>query len=413
MASIFDVARRHDRNLTTYRASEMHGLVTSYDPKNHLAKVAFQPWGYESGWLTIHTSHIGKTYGIAIGLQPGNGGSQVPNNASVGNAGGSPQSSSETMGDQVIFSYQEDDAAGGKITGRVHSTQDSPLQVQSGELAMWTIFQQDSDAGPDSAQSGQKNNTGQKIFFKNDGGLYSEDGAGAAHFFDGKGNTTHNAIGTHTTQIIQQRDSSPFDSLSGQQGSSSSATPIHYHKLDKNKGVKTSAFNDQHTTTWDQNGVTHISGAKVTSQAPSIPHIGSGTFTQNLSVGQNLNVSQIVTAATYDTSSDARLKTEIAKLESMLDKVMALEPKTFLKRNVATDDDGKQSIHSDPPQPSVGYIAQDIREIFPEDVNGDESKEFLTVSEGSINVRLLAAFQEFVVEVRNELAEIKSQIKTG
>ena len=73
MASIGDIAKRSAQNTKTFRATEMHGLVTSYDPKNHLAKVMLQPWGYESGWLPIHTSHIGQTYGIAIGLQPGSG----------------------------------------------------------------------------------------------------------------------------------------------------------------------------------------------------------------------------------------------------------------------------------------------------------------------------------------------------
>src|SRR6202034_354384 len=133
----------------------------SYDPKNHLAKVVLQPWGYETGWLPIHTSHIGSTYGEATGLQVGSGQGSQDSTGGGGSQGGNSSSQQQDQGDQVIISYQEDDADGGKIIGRVHSTQDKPLQVQSGEWARWAVFKQDSDAGQDSAQSGQSGSTGQ------------------------------------------------------------------------------------------------------------------------------------------------------------------------------------------------------------------------------------------------------------
>ena len=403
MASIGDIAKRSAQNTKTFRATEMHGLVTSYDPKNHLAKVMLQPWGYESGWLPIHTSHIGQTYGIAIGLQPGSGMGGGDQGGSSGGSSSGQSGQSQNNGDQVIVSYQEDDGDAGKITGRVHSTEDKPLQVQSGEMAVWTVFKKDSDSGPDSAQSGQQNNTGQKIFFKNDGGLYSEDGAGAAHFMDGSGNTTHNAVGKHTTQVIQKRDSSPFDSLSGSQSSGSSPQVIHHTTHDLNKGVTTGAFQDQHKTTWDQNGITHSSSSNVTSTAPNIPHNG------NTQVSQNLTVTQGITAQSYATSSDVRLKTNITEFASVLDRVMAMKVKRFDKRGIATDENGKQSISPEPAEPTFGFIAQELREVFPELVNGDEAEEFLTVSESKVGIVLLAAFQEFVNEMRRELAWIKSR----
>lgn len=408
--SILDVARKHDRNLDTYRSTEMHGLVSSYDPKNHLAKVTFQPWGYESGWLPIHTSHIGQTYGYAVGLQTGSGmGGQDGGSGSGGSGGGSSSggqgAGSGLQGDQVIVSYQEDDSAGGKITGRVHSTQDKPLQVQSGEMAMWTVFKQDSDAGPDSAQSGQKDNTGQKLFFKNDGGLYSEDGAGAAHFLDGKGNATHNAKGKHTTQIISQRDSSPFDSLSDKQGGSSSPKQIHHTTLDKDKGVTTGAFNDQHKTTWDQSGVTHTSSGAVTSKAPNIPHQGNTSVTQNLSVGQ------VVTAQNYITGSDVRLKSKISPLRSMLDKVMALAPKTFLKKKIDYAVDGSESISPELPVPLMGFIAQEVRDVLPEIVHGNEAKGYLSIAETQLIPVMVAAFQEYVARTDRRIAELEAKLQ--
>ena len=45
MASITDLSMRQARNNITSRSGEMHGLVTSYDPKNHLGKVTYQPEG--------------------------------------------------------------------------------------------------------------------------------------------------------------------------------------------------------------------------------------------------------------------------------------------------------------------------------------------------------------------------------
>ena len=86
------------------RYSERHGLVTSYDPQHHMAKVAFQPEGQELGWLPIETGHIGQGYGIAIGLQPGNGGNQQ---ASTGSSSGGSGTTSQATGDQVIVRYQE------------------------------------------------------------------------------------------------------------------------------------------------------------------------------------------------------------------------------------------------------------------------------------------------------------------
>lgn len=98
------------------RYTERHGLVTSYDPKTHLAKVTFQPEGQESGWLPIETGHIGNGFGIAIGLTPGDG---------------------KKTGDQVIVRYQEGDIESGKIVQRVHSDQDKPPRVESGEMVFW------------------------------------------------------------------------------------------------------------------------------------------------------------------------------------------------------------------------------------------------------------------------------------
>lgn len=149
------------------RYVERHGLVTSYDKDKHLAKVTFQPEGQESGWLPIETGHIGDGYGIAVGLQPGDG---------------------KTTGDQVIVRYQEGDFEGGKIVQRVHSDDQKPPKVESGELVIWTRFQK-ADGGAESAD-GAQGGTGQMIYLKKDGSAVLTDGNGATITFDGNGNVT-------------------------------------------------------------------------------------------------------------------------------------------------------------------------------------------------------------------------------
>src|SRR5258708_33869534 len=139
------------------RYNERHGLVTSYDPDKHLAKVTFQPEGQESGWLPIETGHIGNGFGIAIGLTPGSGQSGDQGSGTGGGSGGGQQSGQKESGDQVIVRYQEGDIESGKIVQRVHSDKDKPPRVESGGMGFW-----------------HKN--GAKIFFSKDGSLLLQGG---------------------------------------------------------------------------------------------------------------------------------------------------------------------------------------------------------------------------------------------
>lgn len=161
---------------------ERHAIVTSYDSDKYLAKVTYMPEGQESGWLPVEAGHIGADYGIAVGLQPGNG---------------------KDTGDQVIVRFQEGDLESGKIVQRVHSDADKPPKVESGEMVMWTKFRkskgkseigdettdQASGDDDDQADSGQ-GGSGQQIYFKKDGSITWTDGNGATTVHDGKGNIT-------------------------------------------------------------------------------------------------------------------------------------------------------------------------------------------------------------------------------
>jgi uncharacterized protein involved in type VI secretion and phage assembly len=151
------------------RFSEKHGMVTSYDPDKHLAKVMFQPEEQESGWIPIETSHVGNGFGMAVGLTPGDG---------------------KKTGDQVVIRYQEGDIDGGKVSRVVHSDDQKPPRVESGEMVMWTKFRK-SGGGKDSADGGEGGD-GQKIYFKKDGSITITDGNGGTLALDGKGNFNAN-----------------------------------------------------------------------------------------------------------------------------------------------------------------------------------------------------------------------------
>jgi len=125
MSSIGDdfvnAIHREIERYTAGRHNKRVGLVTSWDPNKHLAKVMFQPEGHETGWLPVHTMAAGDGYGHMTGLTAGDG---------------------ITTGDQVEVIYQEGDFETGAIVARIHSEVDPAPTVQSGEQLFQTPFGQ-------------------------------------------------------------------------------------------------------------------------------------------------------------------------------------------------------------------------------------------------------------------------------
>jgi len=195
--------------LGTNRFHERHAIVTSYDPGKYLAKVMLMPEGTETGWLPIETGAIGDSYGIAHGLQPGDG---------------------KNSGDQVIVRMQEGDIGSCKIVQRVHSDADKPPKVESGEFVIWAKFKKskgqsglgddtdDSASGDDSdqADSGQ-GGSGQQFYFKKDGSITITDGNGATLVMDGNGNVSLNCkkFSAHATDTISVRSDSDITVSAG------------------------------------------------------------------------------------------------------------------------------------------------------------------------------------------------------
>ncbi len=95
----------------------------------------------------------------------------------------------------------------------------------------------------------------------------------------------------------------------------------------------------------------------------------------------------------YQNSSDRRLKKNIEPVTGMLPRLLALKPRTF---NMNTESD------SDPR--SIGLIAQDVKEIFPELDVVQENEGMLGLSYSDFSVMAIAAIQE-QQEIINDLLE--------
>lgn len=110
MEDLLNLVRREVARVLAGRATTRIGLIDSYDPTSHAAKVLFQPDGTLSGWIPVGTAMAGNGYGIAF----------APN-----------------LGDQVLVHFLEGDHGSGVIGMRLYSDADLPLPVPAGE--MWAI----------------------------------------------------------------------------------------------------------------------------------------------------------------------------------------------------------------------------------------------------------------------------------
>jgi Chaperone of endosialidase len=173
------------------------------------------------------------------------------------------------------------------------------------------------------------------------------------------------------------------------------ANILHSHILDSAGGITHSAFQGQHTVNLGGGGINLTSATKVAHTAPTLPHNGLTM------VSDALQVTKQITGSAFGMLSDRRLKTNINDHPSVLEQVMALKLKTF---DVKTVDWESEEEHGSDARASLGLIAQEVQEIFPLVVHGDK---FLSIEESKIGLLLLAAFQEFVLEVRAEIAEMK------
>ena len=129
---------------------------------------------------------------------------------------------------------------------------------------------------------------------------------------------------------------------------------------------------------------------------------GGGYVSDNLGIGTtnpisklhvigDVNVSGMVTAGDFNSTSDIRLKTNIKPFENALSKVDFINGVTF---------DWKENNKS-----SAGIIAQDVEKVFPELVSQTEIK---TVNYNG----LIGVLIEAIKELKSEVSDLKCKINS-
>jgi hypothetical protein len=107
------------------------------------------------------------------------------------------------------------------------------------------------------------------------------------------------------------------------------------------------------------------------------------------------SISVTSSGTTYTTTSDRRLKDNIEPIVDATDKLMSMKPVTH-------------TWIADPEAPSVhGFIAQEMQEIVPEAVSGEDGgEEMMSMDYGRITPVLVAALQE----ATNEIKALKQRV---
>ena len=211
-----------------------YGVVTSYDPKKHAAKVTLKPWDIETGWLPIQAHHVGNGWGIVAGLQ---------------------------VGDQVKVTHAGGDLEIGEITARVHDDKDTPPEVKSGEIMI-------------------KHEKAGSLFLDKDKNITWTGANGQVIKTDKKGNTSL------SLKVSNSKDSdgnSPTYTISlTDQNDKKHTVNINKDgiKHSSDTRVMVSVDGGKHTIEVDKdNGISHKSSTKIHLHAPQIEHNGDLSVT--------------------------------------------------------------------------------------------------------------------------------------
>jgi hypothetical protein len=115
-----------------------------------------------------------------------------------------------------------------------------------------------------------------------------------------------------------------------------------------------------------------------------------GTFS-----GTSASFSSSVTATSYITSSDYRLKNTITPMSSMLDKITLLKPCTY---NLNADD-----------TETIGFIAHEVAEIIPLAVIGEKDGEQM---QGIDYSKIVAVLVKGIQEQQAQIEELRKIVAT-
>jgi hypothetical protein len=148
----------------------------------------------------------------------------------------------------------------------------------------------------------------------------------------------------------------------------------------------------------NNSGVTNVgiatSGSTSVVYIPSSGNLGIGTTnaTSKLTVSGDLLVTGIITATDFNSASDIKLKENIQRIDNPIDKIIKIDGVRFDWKS-----DNK---------PSMGVIAQNIEEVLPELVNGEESKTVNYNGIIGLLIECVKTQQEQIDELNRRLDEL-------
>ena len=224
--------------------------------------------------------------------------------------------------------------------------------------------------------------------------------------------------GTATVQLINSAGAFNFSGSIGL-GTTTPESPLEVYRAYAGDAIIISApvgTGNKNTIAWNHSKTTGVISARIgtvddgnyggnivfenrtgvgtiTSERMRIQTDGNVAIGTTSANGYRLNVagagyfsSSIVAGGEITAYSDQRLKSNIQPLKLRGN----LHPVTYIK-------DGKKSI---------GFIAQEVRDLYPELVKGDEPKEMLSLNYGQLTAVLYAE----ILELKRQIKEIQSQI---
>lgn len=199
--------------------------------------------------------------------------------------------------------------------------------------------------------------------------------------FNGSSNQTVN-IPTHTSHLTN--NSGFITSSASISGNAGSAT-----KLQTARTINGTSFNGTAnitTANWGTTRSIYIQDATATNTSSAVSvNGGSNAY---LKLPTNIKVGTLTATGEVTAYSDIRLKTDIQPLENR----GYIKPVTYKK-------DGKDSI---------GFIAQEVRELYPELVIEDNTEDkYLSVN----YAQYVAVLQAQIIDLKKEIDELKN-IKT-
>ncbi len=197
------------------------------------------------------------------------------------------------------------------------------------------------------------------------------------------------AIGSGAGNTDQSGNSVAIGYQAGNQTQGDNSVAIGYSAGSNNQGTNSIAIGSNTVCT-------HNSSVALGKEATTTVdnQIVLGTATETVYVPGTLDVIGAVTAASFNSSSDVRLKENITNLDNSLDKICNIRGVNYNWKN----DETKTK--------TAGVIAQEVLEQIPEAVI-DSDSEKLSVNYNSIIAHLI----ESVKTLKSEINDLKGQLK--